>query len=1660
MKNKIFLLSFFSLFFFFISFLHSPMFAQGSGNMVVFNGTDTYLQSGEDGNLLASSENVRMEGWFKFDNVTKAVFLIDIANNNGTVAAAAFPAPSDKPDFRTQKALWWSGSTGALNIPANRFVVTFRDNVPNPGISPGFNNANGCSLPVPMRGFFYDFSFPFTPLPNVWYHLSAVMSSATPAAGSVQVEMFVNGIALDLGGILQTTPSGTGGVCPTMPVAFANTGTATAPVAAAGSVISNGSYGNLGGDVETNVFIGMRPDELSAANVYPAGGIFLFQGQADQIRITNDNRTQAGVRKDMCTNKNTNPPNTGANWINYTFDDTYNAGGGDFFDDSGTNAFVVPARIFGTQNIIRSNAPIGDESAFTYGTTNVSISYPTGTGTFGVTATSAPTVMHVYRVDASPNNVILPTEMGNFDTRYFGLFTGTNNINYTATFTFGTNTNPAPPLPGTPTAVASARRLRNDAGAFAYDNINATATTHTITGLTTNLAATTPINQQEFIYGGKITPVLANIEAGVIAYLEGAGNPATNPTAPVTTAITVTSGANITRATVQITANLQAGTDVLDVTLLGGFAKVYDASTGLLTITGSGTAANYQTMLQSVTYRSNSDNPTNFLATRTPVTATFTAFVGAISSNTQTRNITINPTNDAPIISGTTTPISYVKLAPAVSVASAIGIADVDDTQLTQAVVTITGFSGAQDEFKFTVPLPAGITSGDINGATGVATAGTITFSGTANITTYRALLASLTYRNTSGAPAPATRTVAFQVTDNNTNLFGGGVLANAMPNPSVVINIDATFNYPPTLDAGCPTMGRTFTEGEVSTPLLAAGLDINESIDLTTNLSKAEFKITTGYQALQDELFYDGMLPASVNTSSWNAMTGTYTLTGVDLITNYETFAQNIKYRNNNLENPTGGGRTITVQFFDNGFPDGTAANIKSTSLCSIALNVVSVNDAPILGAQTCTNNTFTEDGAAVQILTAIPISDVDNASLGTATIRIDNTQTGDVLSYIPIGGNPVTANNYTIITNVGTLTLGANGATHAQLEAALAGVRFSNTSQNPNTTVRTISFVVNDRNTIAPINLNSNIVTCQVNVVPVNDAPVLANVELANLQYTEGEVAKQISNTITVNDVDNPNLVSATITISGGFVAGEDLLEFVAIMGNPVANAGFTTGGVLTLNGTATLAQYQEALRSVTYRNTSQNPNTSVRTVSFVVNDGSVVATTNLNSNIVNRQISIIPVNNPPVLDNPSATLNYTENEGARIMSPNITIVDVDNLNLSSATIRITGNYFANQDVLGFTNAFGINGIWNAGNSTLTLTGNSSVVNYQNALRTITYTNTSENPSNLQRTVTITVNDGTDNSNAVIQTINITPVNDPPQIMPFRLRTGVNVALSISNIPFTEVYTDIENDPIQRIIITSLPTRGTLTFNGNAVTVGQIIPIASVLLVYTPEKDFEGGDVFQWRASDRATGLNPTDISGLANAYIQVSLTDLYPPEKLSAQAGNKQISLTWVGVFVEGVQVDYEVYILEPNQPWKFLARTNEEKLLVTNLENTITYTFRVLAVDNLNRTSGFSNLTSARPSIVLGAEGSLEAINFLLFPNPNAGDFILQFEEKQSKKAQIFIFNTIGQKVFDKQIKSLSGRYEEKIVTDLLAEGTYILYIQAEDKHYQKRFVVQK
>src|SRR5438445_773410 len=326
--------------------------------------------------------------------------------------------------------------------------------------------------------------------------------------------------------------------------------------------------------------------------------------------------------------------------------------------------------------------------------------------------------------------------------------------------------------------------------------------------------------------------------------------------------------------------------------------------------------------------------------------------------------------------------------------------------------------------------------------------------------------------------------------------------------------------------------------------------------------------------------------------------------------------------------------------------------------------------------------------------------------------------------------------AGAYNAATGVMTLSSAGSTATLAQWQVALRAVQYSNSSDNPSTSARTVSYTVNDGTA------NSNTVTSTVNVAAVNDAPVLATG--STLNYTENGAAAAINAALTVADLDNPTLPSATVSITGNFASGQDVLSFTnvpATMGN-IAGVYNAATGVMTLSSagsTATLAQWQVALRAVQYSNSSDNPSTAARTVSFTVNDGAA------NSNTVASTVNVTAVNDAAVLG--SATVALAETNAALTTGGTLTITDVD----------------SPQTFVPQTNVAGTNGTFSiAANGAWTYTANSAFDNL-NVGQSVSDTFTVASADGTTTTVQITINGTNDAAVLSSATVTLAETNAP---------------------------------------------------------------------------------------------------------------------------------------------------------------------------------------------------------------------------------------------------------------------------------------------------------
>ncbi|WP_397570756.1 beta strand repeat-containing protein [Schlesneria sp. T3-172] len=268
-----------------------------------------------------------------------------------------------------------------------------------------------------------------------------------------------------------------------------------------------------------------------------------------------------------------------------------------------------------------------------------------------------------------------------------------------------------------------------------------------------------------------------------------------------------------------------------------------------------------------------------------------------------------------------------------------------------------------------------------------------------------------------------------------------------------------------------------------------------------------------------------------------------------------------------------------------------------------------------------------------------------------------------------------------------------------------------------------------------------------------PINNPPILTVSSV--LSYAPLQSATAVNTAITITDIDSTTLVSATVRIGNNYIAGQDALGFVPsnATGNITGSFNATTG-VLTLvsqNGSATLAQFQAALRSVAYWNASATPVTSPRTIVYQVFDGIAYS---------NSVSSTVFFNSPPVIAG-SSVINYTAGQGPTPINTGITVSDANNVNLMSATVKLSNIFFAGQDFLEFVgnaSTGNITGNYNPVTGVMTLSagpGGATVANFQSALRLVTYRNLSLTPSLFNRTVTFQVSDGNALSNTVNSTI-----------------------------------------------------------------------------------------------------------------------------------------------------------------------------------------------------------------------------------------------------------------------------------------------------------------
>ncbi|GGU56886.1 hypothetical protein GCM10009504_12330 [Pseudomonas laurentiana] len=899
-------------------------------------------------------------------------------------------------------------------------------------------------------------------------------------------------------------------------------------------------------------------------------------------------------------------------------------------------------------------------------------------------------------------------------------------------------------------------------------------------------------------------PVISNLNGDSVTFTEG--TPGTLLDAGSNASVTDADSLNFNGGNVTVTiSNGQASQDVLwintdgngagsistsgnDVLYGGVVIGTYAGGTLgnplVISLNSAATPAAVSGLLRNLSYRNTDlDNPNT--AART-VQITVNDGAGGTSSVASVQ-VNVTAVNDAPVVSVTGSAPTYTEGGSAVLLFSGASVNTVEPGQsINQMVFSITNLSNGSFE-----KLVIDGTDVTLTDATNVTTSGNgttvqVSVSGsTATVTvthagisaaTAQSILNSMAYRNDSQGPSGSPRVVTVETVRDSGGTANGGVDARTVSVSSTVTLV--AVNDAPTLSGGPYVMTGinedTATSGHLVSSVLGnvsytdvdpgalAGIAVTATSGRgtwqysTDGSNWTDFGTVSSSSALllsattQVRYIPDGANGESVNFTfrAWDRSTGTASTAGSRSLG----------------DTTTNGGSTA--------FSTGTA---------QATLVVSSVNDAPVMTPVSPTLSPLTDSSTA-------NFGDL----VGSLTGGTTDVDTGAVKG-IAITGLTSTYGTWQYSIDAGTTwnTIGTVSSTSALILRPSDRVRFVPDGIHGETA--TITYKAWDQTGgtagLQGVKLSTSASggtsafstatdTASVVVTAVNDAPTL-NGTGGNVAWTEGNnttsIPVVIDSGLTITDADGPVIASATVRVSGNYSNGQDYLELIsnpATMGNVTASWDATTG-TLTLTSAgnqASLAQFQAALRAVTYTNLSDAPSTSTRTVQFQVNDG------NLDSSGFSRNITVTAVDDSPVITAPANTVVVED------VASVINLISISDSDSTSGTVTLS----VGSGSLAATSAAGVT--VGGTSSALTLTGTLTAINSFIASNRLTYTTAANATADV--TLTIAVDTGSISADTKTMTLRVNPVNDAPVVtVPGSITVTEDVASVLSGISFSDV-------------------------------------------------------------------------------------------------------------------------------------------------------------------------------------------------------------------------------------------------------------------------------
>ncbi len=381
-------------------------------------------------------------------------------------------------------------------------------------------------------------------------------------------------------------------------------------------------------------------------------------------------------------------------------------------------------------------------------------------------------------------------------------------------------------------------------------------------------------------------------------------------------------------------------------------------------------------------------------------------------------------------------------------------------------------------------------------------------------------------------------------------------------------------------------------------------------------------------------------------------------------------------------------------------------------------------------------------------------------------------------------------------------TLTSGTIGSGASSNLASLFG-SFTSVSQ-----VASIEFTIVEISGGSLLNVTFKSLTLS-NFNSVSNTSPAISIDNSNLSYTEDDSVTQMDSAATLTDSDGDadwdggtlvaqitanNESADELSIPDNVVgnintSGTNILDNVTTIGTLSTSEGTVTDGTaltITFNSNATNSLVQQVLRAIHYRNTSEDPGTSNRTITLTATDK------NSGSSSDTRTVAFTALNDQPTLTATSSNPTFTEGgsaasvyssasastieSGQTLSAMELTITNVSDstnevLTLDGSSVQLTNG----NSLTSATNSLSVSVALASTTATVSVSGGTlSTSATQTLIDGIAYSNSSENPNTSNRVITVTSltdsgsnsgsNDNVNDGLSIASTVTVAAVNDAP--------------------------------------------------------------------------------------------------------------------------------------------------------------------------------------------------------------------------------------------------------------------------------------------------------